>query len=33
MGADLKNILGKVQRNLGGLSIDNQGPSSSRMNE
>jgi hypothetical protein len=32
-GADLDIILGKVQRQLGGLSIDNQGVSSSRKNE
>jgi hypothetical protein len=33
MGADLDIILGKLQRKLGGLSIDNQGASSSRNNE
>jgi hypothetical protein len=33
MGVDLDIILGKVQRQLGGLSIDNQGASSSIKNE
>jgi hypothetical protein len=33
MGVDPDIILGKVQRQLGGLSIDNQGASSSRKNE
>jgi hypothetical protein len=33
MGVDPDIILGKVQRLLGGLSIDNQGASSSRKNE
>jgi hypothetical protein len=32
-GVDPDIILGKVQRQLGGLSIDNQGASSSRKNE
>jgi hypothetical protein len=32
-GVDPNIILGKVQRQLGGLSIDNQGSSSSRKNE
>jgi hypothetical protein len=33
MSVDLDIILGKVQRKLGGLNIDNQGASSSRKNE
>jgi hypothetical protein len=33
MGAGPEIILGKVQRQLGGLSIDNQGASSSRKNK
>jgi hypothetical protein len=33
MGVDPDIILVKVKRQLGGLSIDNQGPSSSRKNE
>jgi hypothetical protein len=33
MGVDLDIILEKVQRQLGGLSIDNQGDSTSRNNE
>jgi len=32
-GVDLDIILGRVQRKLGGLSIDNQGASISRKNE
>jgi hypothetical protein len=32
-GDDPDIILGKVQRNLGGLSIDNQGASISRKNK
>jgi hypothetical protein len=33
MGADPNIILGRVQRNMGGLNIDNQGASRSRNNE
>jgi hypothetical protein len=33
MGADPNIILGRVQRKLGGLSIDNQGAFSSKNNE
>ena len=33
MGVDPDIIMGKVQRQLGGLSIDNQGASSLRKNE
>jgi hypothetical protein len=33
MGANPDIILGKLQRKMGGLSIDNQGASSSRKNE
>jgi hypothetical protein len=33
MSVDPDIILGKTQRKLGGLSIDNQGASSSRENE
>jgi hypothetical protein len=33
MGVDPNIILGRVQRKLGGLSIDNQGASISRKNE
>jgi hypothetical protein len=33
MGVDPDIILGKVQRQLGGLNIDDQGASSSRKNE
>jgi hypothetical protein len=32
MGVDPDIILGKVQRQMGGLNIDNQGASSSRRN-
>jgi hypothetical protein len=33
MGVDPDIILGRVQRNLGGFNIDNQGASNSRKNE
>jgi hypothetical protein len=33
MGVDPDIILGRVQRQMGGLNIDNQGASSSRINE